>query len=118
MRAAAGLAVAASLILALREPLHGWVEKLTWPELRSALVLLAMTFIALPIVPDTPIGPFGGVNRIGAARTDRARKRSSSAIHSPFGPSSVSPCFLARLSLWDGLSANGLAASEPLLVPR
>ena len=62
MRAAAGLAVAASLILALREPLHGWVEKLTWPELRSALVLLAMTFIALPIVPDAPIGPFGGVN--------------------------------------------------------
>jgi len=62
MRAAAALAVAASLILALREPLHGWVEKLTWPELRSALVLLAMTFIALPVVPDTPIGPFGGVN--------------------------------------------------------
>ena len=62
MRAAAGLAVAASLILALREPLHGWVEKLTWPELRSALVLLAMTFIALPIVPNTSIGPFGGVN--------------------------------------------------------
>jgi uncharacterized membrane protein (DUF4010 family) len=62
MLAAAALAVAASLILALREPLHGWVEKLTWPELRSALVLLAMTFIALPIVPDTPIGPFGGVN--------------------------------------------------------
>ena len=62
MRAATALAVAASLILALREPLHGWVEKLTWPELRSALVLLAMTFIALPIVPDTPIGPFGGVN--------------------------------------------------------
>jgi uncharacterized membrane protein (DUF4010 family) len=62
MRAAAGLAVAASLILALREPLHGWVEKLTWPELRSALVLLAMTFIALPIVPNAPIGPFGGAN--------------------------------------------------------
>jgi len=62
MRAAAGLAVAGSFILALREPLHGWVEKLTWPELRSALVLLAMTFIALPIIPNAPIGPFGGVN--------------------------------------------------------
>src|SRR6516225_5323286 len=62
MRSAAALAVAASLILALREPLHGWVEKLTWPELRSALVLLAMTFIALPIMPNAPIGPFGGVN--------------------------------------------------------
>jgi uncharacterized membrane protein (DUF4010 family) len=62
MHAAAALAVGATIILALREPLHGWVEKLTWPELRSALVLLAMTFIALPIVPDDPIGPFGGVN--------------------------------------------------------
>jgi len=61
-RAAAGLAVTATVVLALREPLHGWVEKLTWPELRSALVLLAMTFVALPIVPDDPIGPFGGVN--------------------------------------------------------
>jgi uncharacterized membrane protein (DUF4010 family) len=30
--------------------------------LRSALVLLAMTFIVLPVVPDDPIGPFGGVN--------------------------------------------------------
>ena len=25
-------------------------------------MLLAMTFIALPIVPNAPIGPFGGVN--------------------------------------------------------
>lgn len=61
-RAAASFAVAATLILALREPLHGWVERLTWPELRSALVLLAMSFIALPIVPNESIGPFGGVN--------------------------------------------------------
>src|SRR6516225_1747084 len=59
---AAALAVMATIILALREPIHGWVEKITWPELRSALVLLAMTFIALPIVPNDPIGPFGGVN--------------------------------------------------------
>ena len=33
-----------------------------WPELRSGLLLLAMTFIALPIMPGDPIGPFGGVN--------------------------------------------------------
>jgi uncharacterized membrane protein (DUF4010 family) len=62
VRLAAALAVAATLVLALREPLHGWVENLTWPELRSALVLLAMTFIALPIMPDGPIGPLGGIN--------------------------------------------------------
>jgi uncharacterized membrane protein (DUF4010 family) len=62
MRAAAALAVATAAILALREPIHGWVEAITWPELRSALVLLAMTFIVLPILPDDPVGPFGGVN--------------------------------------------------------
>jgi uncharacterized membrane protein (DUF4010 family) len=62
MRAAAAAAVAIALVLALREDLHGWVKALTWPELRSVLVLLAMSFIALPIVPDDAVGPFGGVN--------------------------------------------------------
>src|SRR5215469_10916064 len=62
MRIAAGAAVAATALLAAREELHGWVETITWPELRSAVVLLAMTFIGLPILPDAPLGPFGGVN--------------------------------------------------------
>ena len=62
MRIAAGAAVAATALLAVREGLHGWVASITWPELRSGLVLLAMSFIALPIVPNDPIGPFGGVN--------------------------------------------------------
>src|SRR5262249_28287491 len=60
MRVAA--AVAATALLAAREELHGWVETITWPELRSAVVLLTMTFIGLPILPDAPLGPFGGVN--------------------------------------------------------
>jgi uncharacterized membrane protein (DUF4010 family) len=62
IRIAAGAAVATTALLASREELHGWVEKITWPELRSAVVLLAMTFIALPILPSEPRGPFGGVN--------------------------------------------------------
>ncbi len=62
VRIAAAGAVAAATILALREELHGWVEAITWPELRSGLVLLAMTFVALPVVPNDPVGPFGGVN--------------------------------------------------------
>jgi uncharacterized membrane protein (DUF4010 family) len=61
-RIAAAAAVAAAGLLAIREELHGLVEKITWPELRSGLLLLAMTFIALPIMPADPIGPFGGVN--------------------------------------------------------
>lgn len=61
-RIAAAAAVAGAAILALRDELHGWVKTITWPELRSGLVLLAMTFIAMPIMPDSPVGPFGGVN--------------------------------------------------------
>jgi len=62
VRIAGATAVAAAGLLAIREEIHGWVARITWPELRSLFVLLAMTFIALPIVPDTPIGPYGGVN--------------------------------------------------------
>jgi uncharacterized membrane protein (DUF4010 family) len=58
----AATAVAAAGLLASREQLHGWIKKITWPELRSGLVLLAMTALALPVMPNQPIGPFGGVN--------------------------------------------------------
>jgi uncharacterized membrane protein (DUF4010 family) len=61
-RVAAAVAVGATGILAARQDIHRWVERITWIELRSALVLLAMTFIVLPVLPDTPIGPSGGVN--------------------------------------------------------
>jgi uncharacterized membrane protein (DUF4010 family) len=62
MHAAAALAVATAAILALRERIHGFVAGLTWAELRSMLVILAMTFVALPLLPAEPIGPFGGVD--------------------------------------------------------
>ncbi len=62
IRITAAAAVAAAGLLALRENIHGWVKNITWAELRSALVLLAMTFIALPVIPNDLIGPFGGVN--------------------------------------------------------
>ena len=62
VRVGAAGAVAVALVLAMRESLHGWVANITWPELRSALVLLAMTVIALPIVPDAAIGPYDNVN--------------------------------------------------------
>ena len=61
-RVAAAAAVVTAGILAAREDIHSWVARITWPELRSALVWLAMTFIVLPVVPDDPIGPSGGVN--------------------------------------------------------
>lgn len=58
--AAAGVAMVG--VLAAREDMHGWLARMTWPELRAAIVLAAMTFIALPIIPDESYGPFGGIN--------------------------------------------------------
>lgn len=59
---AAAAAVGAAGVLALRDGIHGWVARISRRELESGLALLAMTFIALPIMPDRPVGPFGGVN--------------------------------------------------------
>ena len=61
-RVAAAAAVVAAGILASRAQIHGWVARMTWPELRSVLILLAMTFIVLPILPGSAIGPGGGIN--------------------------------------------------------
>jgi uncharacterized membrane protein (DUF4010 family) len=62
MTVAAATGVATVVILASREAMHSWLRRLTWRELRAAIVLGAMTFIALPIIPDESYGPFGGVN--------------------------------------------------------
>ncbi|MEO8063536.1 MAG: DUF4010 domain-containing protein [Pseudomonadota bacterium] len=60
LAAAAGVATAGVLIL--REELHAWVRKMAPSDLQSVLVLLAMSFIALPVMPDRAIGPWGGLN--------------------------------------------------------
>lgn len=62
MRIAGAAGVVLVAILAAREALHRFIEALTFAELRSAIVLLAMTFVILPFIPDTPVGPFGGVS--------------------------------------------------------
>jgi len=54
--------VTAMLILALKEPLHSWLRRITWLEIRSVLILLAMTFLALPLLPNRPVDPWGAVN--------------------------------------------------------
>jgi uncharacterized membrane protein (DUF4010 family) len=60
--AAVAAAVAMAILLALREPLHSWVRNVTWPEIRSALVLLAMSFLLLPILPNRPVDPWNALN--------------------------------------------------------
>jgi len=61
-RVAAGTAVVVTALLAFKGVLHDWLKKLTWPELRSALVVLAMSFVALPLLPDRGFGPHGAFN--------------------------------------------------------
>ena len=59
---AVAAAVAMAILLALREPLHSWVRAVTWPEMRSVLVLLAMSFLLLPILPNRPVDPWQVLN--------------------------------------------------------
>lgn len=59
---AIGCAVAMTLLLALRDPLHKWVASLRWEEMRAVLILLAMSFLMLPIVPNRTIDPWGTIN--------------------------------------------------------
>jgi uncharacterized membrane protein (DUF4010 family) len=61
-RAAAGGGAALAAILASREILHGLLKRLTWIELRSALILAVMTAIVLPLLPNRTMDPWGGFN--------------------------------------------------------
>lgn len=55
---AVAAAVAMAGLLALRERLHSWVRAITWLEMRSVLMLLAMSFLLLPILPNHPVDPW------------------------------------------------------------
>jgi len=59
---AAGVGVVTVGLLAARGPLHQFLKRLTWPELRSVTLLLVMTFVALPILPDRTLDPWGAFN--------------------------------------------------------
>lgn len=62
MRLAAAGGVVTTVLLAARHALHGFLKSMTWVELRSALVLLTMSFVALPLLPNRAIDPWGGFN--------------------------------------------------------
>ena len=61
-RAASAGGAALAAVLASREVLHGLVKRLSWIELRSALMLAVMTAVGLPLLPDRAIDPWGGFN--------------------------------------------------------
>lgn len=59
---AAAVGVTLVGLLAFKEALHGWLDSVTWKELRSALLILAATAIALPLLPDRTIDPWDAIN--------------------------------------------------------
>jgi uncharacterized membrane protein (DUF4010 family) len=57
MQVAAACAVAMIILLAWGQQLQGWIRGLTWTEIKADLVLLAMTFLLLPVLLDHPVDP-------------------------------------------------------------
>lgn len=55
-------AVSMTVILALREQLHSMLAAITWEEFRAGLILMVMSFLLLPILPNRAIDPWGAVN--------------------------------------------------------
>lgn len=60
LAAAAGVVVAA--VLAERHIMHAFLRRLTWIELRAALLLLVMTVVLLPVLPDRTVDPWNALN--------------------------------------------------------
>jgi uncharacterized membrane protein (DUF4010 family) len=58
--AAGGVVVAA--ILAERRVMHSFLRHLKWTELRAALVLLTMTVVLLPALPNRTVDPWNALN--------------------------------------------------------
>lgn len=60
---AAGLAVSTAILLAAKEPIHGFVRGvLTKAELNDLLILAAAALIVMPLVPNRFMGPFAAIN--------------------------------------------------------
>ncbi|MDZ4140953.1 MAG: DUF4010 domain-containing protein [Methylotenera sp.] len=60
---AASLAVSVAILLAAKEPIHGFVlSTVSKEEMIDFLILAAATLIVLPLVPNESIGPFEAIN--------------------------------------------------------
>lgn len=62
MAVAAAGGVIAAAILAERHVMHAFLQRLTWIELRAALLLLVMTVVLLPVLPDRTVDPWNALN--------------------------------------------------------
>lgn len=53
---------AMTLILAMRERLHGWLRTLSAEDVRAVALYGAITLVVLPLLPDRNIGPYEALN--------------------------------------------------------
>jgi uncharacterized membrane protein (DUF4010 family) len=51
-----------TLILAMREQLHGWLRTLSAEDVRAVAIYGAITLVVLPLLPDKNIGPYAALN--------------------------------------------------------
>ena len=62
LQLAIACAVGMTVLLALREPLHRWIDSLSWQDIRAVMTLLAMSFLLLPLLPNRPVDPWRTIN--------------------------------------------------------
>lgn len=55
-------AVIATVLLAMKPTLHGWLRLIEYRELTAALQLLVLSVVILPALPDSGYGPFAALN--------------------------------------------------------
>lgn len=56
------LGIATAATLAYKQPLHGLIQKLGWPDVYAGLRLLVATFVVLPFLPNRAVDPWGALN--------------------------------------------------------
>lgn len=56
------IGVVATTLLSMKSPLHGFVRQVSRSDLFATLEFLIVAVIALPLIPNTPLGPYGALN--------------------------------------------------------
>lgn len=59
---AVALAIATSMLLAMKTPMHGWIERIGADDLVAGLKLLFASLIVLPLLPNEAVDPWGVLN--------------------------------------------------------
>jgi uncharacterized membrane protein (DUF4010 family) len=59
---AVALGIGVAAVLAYKQPLHGFVERMNWDDIYAGLRLLIATFIVLPLLPNRAVDPWGALN--------------------------------------------------------